>query len=442
MRRLLLFLALLPSLATAAEVISTNILSGAWNVASNWANGIVPNGPSNSCVVTGLTMNMSANMTISNFYQTGGSVVQGNNHFTVYRFIVSGGSLTGVENGYVCYTDIEKSAATITGGLLKKVNFSHSPGGTSDYSAIVSNPYLTNCFDGAANSTLIIGNTTNVAFSIVTVSTLGSLNISNLTVAVPLSLVAVASSRPVSISVSNVTGAVSFSFGSMADNTPRLTFADVNQNAGGTVLFGNSTNTFWKCNFDGTATITFGSNSSTTNCTLKTSSTSTLTVGAATFDAVTANGTLTLGGALTTSACTNNAKMAVANYSVTATTLYTTNTIVASNSTITATTITQSGGTFSNMTSTVRLAGSSNLTNYYNLASIGAVTLTNAPISITGTLYSEASANRINGNGGTIDLRTASTFLGTLANVTTTNKLLNVNKADGVTGKYNEWERE
>jgi hypothetical protein len=115
--------------------------------------------------------------------------------------------------------------------------------------------------------------------------------------------------------------------------------------------------------------------------------------------------------------------------------------LTASNSSIYATNIV-STGTVTPQTSTIYLlGGTSNLTNYHSLVPVGSTTLTNAAISIAGTLSSQQGAS-VNAAGGTLTLSNAGTIDGQLRNATVTGAVLQVNQADTSSGSYNEVERE
>ena len=118
-----------------------------------------------------------------------------------------------------------------------------------------------------------------------------------------------------------------------------------------------------------------------------------------------------------------------------------TGSLITSNSSIYATNIVSTGTVDAGTSTIYLLGGTSNLTNYHSLVPVGSTTLTNAAISIAGTLSSQQGAS-LNAAGGTLTLSNAGTIDGQLRNATVTGAVLQVNQADSSSGSYNEVERE
>ena len=94
--------------------------------------------------------------------------------------------------------------------------------------------------------------------------------------------------------------------------------------------------------------------------------------------------------------------------------------------------VTHSAGVWNHGTGTVYLLGAnSNLTNYYSLVPVGSVTLTNADISIAGTLTSQPGAS-VNAAGGTLTLSNPGLVDGNLQRATVTGNVL---RLDGIADK-------
>lgn len=144
-----------------------------------------------------------------------------------------------------------------------------------------------------------------------------------------------------------------------------------------------------------------------------------------------------LASALACDSFSNSMTVKLNGFSLNATSLtQTSGVFVASNSTVTATTIRQTGGTYSNMTSTVLVSQSSNLTNYWSLAPAGTVTLTNAAISVSGTLAGQAGSSI---NLGTLTLSNPG-FVPMVSNVTlpAASQPLNATTTRNAGGKLND----
>jgi hypothetical protein len=107
-------------------------------------------------------------------------------------------------------------------------------------------------------------------------------------------------------------------------------------------------------------------------------------------------------------------------------------TFIATNGSVYAKTIIARGGAISAGASTIYLlGGTSNLTNYYSLVPVGAVTLTGAVIRVTGTLTSQSGAS-LNAAGGTLTLSNPGLVDGNLQSATVTGNVLRV---DGIADK-------
>jgi hypothetical protein len=123
--------------------------------------------------------------------------------------------------------------------------------------------------------------------------------------------------------------------------------------------------------------------------------------------------TLTFLGTTTASAITNNGSLILSNSSIYASNIVSTGTVTPQTSTI------------------YLLGGTSNLTNYHSLVPVGSTTLTNAAISITGTLSSQQGAS-VNAAGGTLTLSNPGLVDGNLQSATVTGNVLRV---DGIADK-------
>jgi hypothetical protein len=135
--------------------------------------------------------------------------------------------------------------------------------------------------------------------------------------------------------------------------------------------------------------------------------------------------------------------MTTASNAVTATTLYSTNTITAGASAITVSNFT--ANTWTPGTSVVRLTsgGMFNATNGATLSVVsGGVTLTNAAISCSGTIYSEAPSACLNLSGGTLTVTGQSLFSGTISNGTLgASAPVTAERTQGVSGRINSIEQ-
>jgi hypothetical protein len=177
----------------------------------------------------------------------------------------------------------------------------------------------------------------------------------------------------------------------------------------------------------------------------RTTSVTTLTAAGAGLGALTLRGagTIRLGSAIQADTLTNSALFVTASNAVTATTLYSTNTITAGASTITVSNFT--ANTWAPGTSGVRLTdgGVFNATNAHNLAVVsGNVTLTNAPITCTGTIYSEAPSASLNLSGGTLTVTGQSLFSGVVSNGTIgASAPVTAERSQGVSGRINSIEQ-
>jgi hypothetical protein len=426
---------LLPS-AFGEEVISTNIASGNWTNAATWSDGIIPNSATNSCVITGGTIRTTSAITLSNYTQTGGVVTQG-------QVITVGGSLTFSEGTFIGNLNslnllLENTA--ITGGMITNVAFVRSVNTSWDVSGLMTNPFVK--ASQAFNGQIFASDVTNSTLTRVRISTNMKLSLTNVVSSIPLEIGTAAGSAGALVSLTNLTGISNLSF--LAGNTTIVVNAHALAMIGtGTINTSIATVSIGGSDLRTTGAATFNTSTTLTNTTLITAGTSTLTPPPTAFDSVTSSGTLTLAGALTTGALTNYSRMTTASNAVTATTLYSTNTITAGASTFTVSNFTAT--TWSPQTSTVRLTdgGQFNATNAYNLAVVsGSVTLTNAAITTTGTIYSEAPSASLNLSGGTLTVTGQSLFAGTISNGTIgASAPVTAERTQGVSGRINSIEQ-
>jgi hypothetical protein len=421
MRRLLAIILLLPTLAMAGEIISTNSgTSGFWTNAAVWANGIVPNSTTNSAVfnVSAIITNNSG-VTVSNYTQSAGTLTAAS-----ARNMSVGGTLT-LTGGYFSIPsggglNSIPTRVLVNGGTFSSITLYVNVSGNYDITGFFTNAFITSMqfnVSGGAVPTYSVAPCTNTGVAAIVVG------------------------RPTLITLTNVYSAVGLNIfhngGQVAGDNTLLSgcggsFSFQQNSGGGTNYVENSD--IYLTSFNGQSgttavtlwtnstvrlagTVTLNSSNIVTATKLVVANSSTLNANGATFDALTVSNTLRLANSVSVGgSLTNVSSFLPLGYAVTGGNLYNSGTLTASNSTVTVTNIVQSGGLFVAGTSSVRLAGNSNLTNYYGLSIIGSASGTNANVTAN-SIISESIANGFDGKGGTLTVATDSVFTAPISNL-------------------------
>jgi hypothetical protein len=409
-KRILLLLALLPSLAFGQEVIITNSgTTGLWTNTAVWTGGVVPNSATQTAVIanSALISNTTA-VAVSNLIVNTGTINLTGNNISV------GGTLTQT-GGYVICTppssrqfNLGFDRLVVSGGTFTNCTISLTSLGDISVLASNANIKVLRIIGGVAGG-LTVANVTNTALSQIQMNA-GNLVVSNVYFLTGSPTIRTTGGNAPITFISS--GGTITPTGSSSNN---WTVINSNLILNGMALQANSVVYFSNCNLSAFSTVTLPASSSVTNSTLTITGAATLTTESAVFDAITSSATLTLAGALTAGTLTNYARMTTVSNVVTATTIYSTNTITAGATTFTVSNFT--ANTWQPGTSVVRLTsgGVFNSTNGATLSVVsGNVTLATNTV-LSGTLYAEAPGASL--TGGTLTVGGDSIFYGQFNNV-------------------------
>jgi hypothetical protein len=439
MKRILLLLALLPSLVSADEIIITNSgTSGLWTNTAVWTGGVVPNSATQTAVIanSALISNTTAVALSNLIVNTGTLNLTGNN-------ISVGGTLTQA-GGYIVCTpqssrlfNIRHDRVQILGGTFTNCTISLTSLG--DISVLASNVNVKNLrvLAIAGTGNLSVLSVTNTAFDQIQIGAGSGLVISNVHLLVMPWIRCTGGNVPFNFVASSGTTSI---VGSSSSNKTTLSACSFVLNGLG--LQANAVLTAENCNLSAFGTVVFPSNSTVTNSTLTITGAATLTPASAVFDVITSSATLTLAGACTTPSFTNNARLNLNGNAFTPTAFYSTGTLAASNSTITVSNFVNSA-TFTHSGVTRMLDGGVfNSTNGATLSVVsGNVTLATNTV-LSGTIYSEAPSASLNLSGGTLTVTGQSLFAGTISNgVIGASAPVTAERTHGVSGRINSIEQ-
>ena len=448
MKRILLLLALLPSLAGATDCYL--IGSGNWTNPAIWSPSVPTSSDSVYMTNSSLTVTSSAAaVTIQNLYHSGGtsiwSVAAPPRLTVVSNLVFSSGYIfsgSGADSQFRVVANNADLVSLTGSGYINRLAFSQAVvvvntnaipanGNTVQYAStgtfVFASMTVTSSLLYVWTKDLVVSNC-NVYFRSFNISTAGgSWLVTNASVNV------------------DTTGEPGFGIagattGTVVDST--INDARVNGTPAGVMVLNNSTYNLGVRSAVAWNRTVLGGNG-TINFTL--ASTPVLSVNSNILANVKILSGVNLGAALSGNGYTSLmlSNIVSRGYAITTPTNFTLYGSTLTNSTITASGINWISGN-NNMTGSVvrLLSGASNLTNYWRLSVVGAASLTNANINIASNLYSEASTASLNLSGGTLTVTGQSLFAGTISNgVIGASAPVTAERAQGVSGRINSIEQ-
>jgi hypothetical protein len=456
-KRILLLLALLPSLAWAAPIYS--VADGSWTNPATWVGGAVVTGLQAEAVITN-NVTINSAFTVSNITVAAGSLVNNAANFTITtwrgKLLVTGGVLNfnGIAKtlyyGGAAFSGSITQVFDVTGGVVTNGNIDiRTTGSVIDFSALLGSPYIVNCSfscNQLGANTFILTNATGNLVSLGIGSSSGkpSLLISNVT----LNLTGTMSIQPSTnglIEAATITTSSTINLGNSVSNTLRnvsITMLNSALTLSGTNFLEGVSITLSNAGAD--MVVSGGTSVSNSTVTVRGTTAPDITLAGTVWDSLTVVGGAALNqvDAFNFGSVTNYGTWTTRSNVVTATTIYSTNTITAGATTFTVSNFT--ANTWAPGTSVVRLTdgGVFNSTNGATLSVVsGNVTLATNTV-LSGTIYSEAPSASLNLSSGTLTVTGQSLFSGTISNGTLgASAPVTAERTQGVSGRINSIEQ-